>query len=165
MPMGAAFNTSESVLNSLKIHKIILLIQSFCISVGATYVHLRAWSGSWFCFVTVTQQMWGISAVKFFCDATKITYAKHFQLWNNYSTRFEWEGCVCRVWRVFCVQTGSLTLEHRHVPWMGTTFWSCDASAWLPLGFALRSCSSMFTLCLYWLTPSIFLEQANQFSL
>lgn len=150
MPMGAAFNTPENALNSLKVYKIILLIPLFCVSVEATYMHLRAWSGSWFCFVTLTQQMWGISAVKFFCNATKITDIKHFQLWNNYSTRFEWEGCVwCRVWRVFSVQTESLTLEQRHVSWMGTTFWSCDASTWLPLGFALRSCFSMFTLCLY----------------
>lgn len=41
MPMGTAFNTSEGELSSLKVHKIILLIQYFFISVGATYMRLR----------------------------------------------------------------------------------------------------------------------------
>lgn len=119
--------------------------------------------GSWFWFVTDTQQTCSLPAAKFLYDANKITDTKHFLLWSKYSTGSQWEGCVHRVWRVFCYK---LEAWHRtQVPAVENA-WRLRSDPVMHLHGSLLALLSgpvpcLFTLHLYWFTSLVSLERMN----
>lgn len=92
-----------------------------------------------------------LAATKFLYDSNKITYTKHFLLRNKYSTEFEWECCRHSLWRVFSLQTESLTNSTGVCSGkrMGATFWTWDAPAWLPPGFVRAAFVLIHSLSLF----------------